>query len=107
MMFLEDGKGVWKRYENLPWKDYLHLERDKFEELLNLMMESHPDHELTDWLRRGYCMNNGDSTIAFKSLSGTQTLNHHLNIWDDEDKDDYNAFWNDVDDGIDWDDDDW
>ena len=28
MMFLEDGKGVWKRYEDLPWKEYLHLEPD-------------------------------------------------------------------------------
>ena len=36
MMFLEDGKGVWKRYEDLPWKEYLHLERDKFEELLTI-----------------------------------------------------------------------
>ena len=44
-MFLEDGKGVWKKYDNLPWNEYLHLERDKFEELLDLMIESHPDHE--------------------------------------------------------------
>ena len=79
MMFLEDGKGVWKRYEDLPWKEYLHLERDKFEELLNLMMESHPDHELTDWLKRGYCMNNGDSTISVGSLSGRKTLNWQFN----------------------------
>ena len=39
-MFLEDGKGVWKKYDNLPWNEYLHLERDKFEELLELMIES-------------------------------------------------------------------
>ena len=68
-MFLEDGKGVWKKYDNLPWNEYLHLERDKFEELLDLMIESHPDHELTEWLKRGFCMNDGDSTISVGSLS--------------------------------------
>ena len=106
MMFLEDGKGVWKRYENLPWKDYLHLERDKFEELLNLMIESHPDHELTDWLKRGYCMNDGDSTVAFKSLSGTNTLNHHLNLWDDEDNRDFDSWYGEGEE-VEGDDDDW
>ena len=107
MMELEDGKGVWQRNLDLPWNEYKLLQRDKFEELVTMMIDAYPDHELTDWLKRGFCMNEGDSTIAFKSLLGTKTLNHHLNIWDDEDKDDYNAFWNDVDDGIDWDDDDW
>ena len=46
------------------------LERDKFEELLDLMMDAYPEHELTEWLKRGFCMNEGDSTIAFKSLEG-------------------------------------
>ena len=95
MMFLEDGKGVWKRYENLPWNEYLHLERDKFEELLNLMMESHPDHELTDWLKRGYCMNDGDATISVGSLSGRKTLNWQFNHFDDEDNEDYNRWFGD------------
>jgi len=104
-MFLEDGKGVWKKYDNLPWNEYLHLKRDKFEELLNLMIEAHPEHDLTEWLKRGFCMNEGDSTIAFKSLLGIQTLNHHLDIWDDEDQIDYDAYWNGVDDDIDWDED--
>jgi hypothetical protein len=106
MMFLEDGKGVWKRYEDLPWKEYLHLERDKFEELLNLMMESHPDHELTDWLKRGYCMNNGDSTISVGSLSGRKTLNWQFNHFDDEDNEDYQR-WYGEEEEVEWDDDDW
>ena len=106
MMFLEDGKGVWKRYENLPWKDYLHLERDKFEELLNLMIESHPDHELTDWLKRGFCMNDGDSTISFSSLEGYKMLQWGINHFDREDADSYDSFYGEEEE-TDWDDDDW
>ena len=84
-MELENGNGIWQRNIGHPWNEYKLLQRDKFEELVTLMIEAHPEHELTEWLKRGYCMNDGDSTIAFKSLSGTQTLNHHLNLWDDED----------------------
>ena len=40
-------------------------------------------------------MNDGDSTIAFKSLSGTQTLNHHLSIWDEEDDEFYDEWFGD------------
>jgi hypothetical protein len=105
MMELEDGKGVWQRNLNLPWNQYKLLQRDKFEELVTMMMDAYPDHEITEWLKRGYCMNEGDSTIAFKSLLGSQTLNHHLDIWDDEDQIDYDAYWNGVDDDIDWDED--
>ena len=56
-MELEDGKGVWQRNIGHPWHQYKLLQRDKFEELLDLMMESHPDHELTEWMKRGFCMN--------------------------------------------------
>ena len=51
-------------------------------------------------------MNDGDSTIAFKSLSGTQTLNHHLNLWDDEDTRDYDNWYGEGEE-VEWDDDDW
>ena len=95
MMELEDGKCVWQRNIGHPWHQYKLLQRDKFEELLDLMMESHPDHELTEWMKRGFCMNDGDSTIAFKSLSGTNTLNHHLNIWDEEDDEFYDEWFGD------------
>jgi len=46
-------------------------------------------------MKRGFCMNDGDSTIAFKSLSGTHTLNHHLNIWDEEDDEFYDEWFGD------------
>lgn len=105
MMELEDGKGVWQRNIGHPWHQYKLLQRDKFEELVQCMIDAYPDHELTEWLKRGFCMNEGDSTIAFKSLLGIQTLNHHLDIWDDEDQIDYDAYWNGVDDDIDWDED--
>ena len=70
-----------------------------------MMIDAYPDHELTDWLKRGFCMNEGDSTIAFKSLLGTKTLNHHLNIWDDEDQIDYDSYWNGVEEELEFDDD--
>ena len=78
MRELEDGKGVWQRNIGHPWNEYKLLQRDKFEELVQCMIDAYPDHELTEWLKRGFCMNEGDSTIAFKSLLGLRTLNHHL-----------------------------
>ena len=106
MMELRDGHTpCWQENVGLPWNEYKLLQRDKFEELLELMMDAYPEHELTEWLKRGFCMNEGDSTIAFKSLEGTQTLNHHLNIWDDEDADCYEEMWGDGVEELDWDDD--
>ena len=95
MIELEDGKGVWKKYDHLPWNEYLHLKRDKFEELVTLMIEAHPDHEITEWLKRGFCMNDGDSTISVGSLSGRNTLNWQYSHFDDEDADDYNRWFGD------------
>ena len=40
MMELEDGKGVWQRNIGHPWHQYKLLQRDKFEALLDLMIES-------------------------------------------------------------------
>ena len=31
-----------------------YLERDKFEELVTMMIDAYPDHELTEWLKRGF-----------------------------------------------------
>ena len=105
MRELEDGKGVWQRNVGHPWNEYKLLQRDKFEELVQCMIDAYPDHELTEWLKRGFCMTEGDSTIAFKSLLGLRTLNHHLDMWDDEDQIDYDSYWNGVEDEIDWDED--
>ena len=93
-MFIEDGwKPVWQDHKDYPWSEYKHLERDKFEELLDLMIESHPDHEITEWLKRGFCMNDGDSTISVGSLSGRNTLNWQYSHFDEEDADDYNRWF--------------
>ena len=59
------------------------------------MIEAHPDHEITEWLTRGFCMNDGDSTISVGSLSGRNTLNWQYSHFDDEDADDYNRWFGD------------
>ena len=50
----------WQENVGLPWNEYKLLQRDKFEELLELMIDAYPEHELTEWLKRGFCMNEGD-----------------------------------------------
>jgi len=95
----------WRDFANLPWNEYKHLERDKFEELLDMLTESYPDHEITEWFRRGFCMNDGDSCVAFASLKGRTTLNHHLQHFDEEDADVYQEWYGNEDDtDLDWDD---
>ena len=106
MMEFRDGfTPNWQENVGLAWNEYKLLERDKFEELVTMMIDAYPEHELTEWLKRGFCMNEGDSTIAFKSLQGTRTLNHHLAIWDWEDADCYEDMWGDGVEELDWDDD--
>ena len=58
MMWIEDGRTpVWQDHLDHPPLEYKHLKRDKFEELLNLMVDAYPEHELTEWLKRGFAMN--------------------------------------------------
>ena len=47
MMELEGGKGVWQRNVGHPWNEYKLLQRDKFEELVQCMVDAYPAHELT------------------------------------------------------------
>lgn len=95
----------WRDFANLPWNEYKHLERDKFEELLDMLTESYPDHEITEWFRRGFCMNDGDSCVTFASLKGRTILNHHLSHFDEEDADVYRKWYGNEDDtDLDWDD---
>ena len=55
MMFIEDGRTpVWQDHLDHPPLEYKHLERDRFEELLDLMIAAYPDHPLTEWLKRGF-----------------------------------------------------
>ena len=103
-MFIEDGwKPVWQDHKNYPWNEYKHLERDKFEELLQCMIDAYPDHELTEWLQRGFCMNEGDSTISFSSLEGYKCLQWGINHFDEEDKESFDHWFGDPNDSIDWD----
>ena len=105
-MFYDGHKPVWQEHQHYAWNEYKHLDRDKFEELLNLMIEAHPEHDLTEWLKRGFAMNEGDSTISFSSLEGYKMLQWGINHFDLEDAESYNMMWEDEEE-IDWDDDDW
>ena len=49
-MFFDGEKPVWQDHQHYPWNEYKHLDRDKFEELLQCMIDAYPDHELTEWL---------------------------------------------------------
>ena len=104
-MFIEDGnKPVWQNHQHYPWNEYKHLQRDKFEELLNLMMEAHPEHDLTEWLKRGFAINEGDSTICFQSLSGRRMMQWDIDHWDEEDAESYALFYEETEE-LDWDED--
>ena len=105
MMELRDGYiPCWQENVGLPWNEYKLLQRDKFEELLELMMDAYPEHDLTEWLKRGFAMNEGDSTIAFSSLQGYKMLQWGINHFDLEDAESYDMMWGDVEE-IDWDED--
>ena len=104
MMELENGNGIWQRNIGHPWNEYKLLQRDKFEELLNLMVDAYPEHELTEWLKRGFAMNEGDSTITFSSLQGYRVLQWHINHFDEEDAESYELMFGEEEE-IDWDDD--
>ncbi len=103
--FLEDFiHPVWQNHLDYPPLEYKHLERDKFEELLDLMMEAYPEHELTKWMQRGFCMNDGDATISFSSLEGRKVIQWHINHFDEEDNEFFDQWFGESDDDIDWDD---
>ena len=82
-----------------------HLNREQLEFLLDHMMETLPDHEITEWLKRGFCMNEGDSTISFSSLEGYKMLQWGINHFDEEDKENYDLWYGEGNDDIDWDED--
>ncbi len=96
MREFEDGwTPDWQQYKGLPWNKYKHLERDKFEELIDLMIEAYPDHELTEWLCRCFCLNDGDATLHGGSLEGHKVLQWHLNTFDLEDDEFYEEWFGD------------
>ena len=104
--FYEGDQPLWQDHKDYAWNEYKHLERDKFEELLDMMIAAYPDHELTEWMKRGFCMNEGDSTISFSSLGGLHMMQWDINHWDEEDAESYKLFYEETEE-LDWDDDDW
>jgi hypothetical protein len=68
------------------------------------MIEAHPEHELTEWLKRGYAMNEGDSTISFSSLQGYRMLQWGINHFDEEDAESYEMMFGEEEE-MNWDDD--
>ena len=105
MMFIEDGRTpVWQDHLDHPPLEYKHLERDRFEELLDMMIAAYPEHELTEWLKRGFAMNEGDSTITFSSLQGYRVLQWHINHFHEEDAESYEIMFGEEEE-MDWDDD--
>ncbi|BCU98618.1 MAG: hypothetical protein CM15mV22_2500 [Eurybiavirus sp.] len=71
MMFIEDGRTpVWQDHLDHPPLEYKHFGNVIGLRSSDLMIAAYPEHELTEWLKRGFAMNGGDSTISFSSLQG-------------------------------------
>ena len=70
-----------------------HLDREQFQELLHVLECYEPDHPLTEWVRRAFCVNDGDSTIHVGSLAGLRILQWHLDEFDEEDDEFYEQWY--------------
>ena len=53
-----------------------HLSRAQFEFLLDHMMNTLPDHEITEWLQWVWSMNEGDSNIRAGSEQGYRMMQY-------------------------------
>jgi hypothetical protein len=80
-----------------------HLNREQFQELLEILDTHAPDHPVTDWVKHAFCMNDGDSTITASSLAGHTILQWHLSEFDEEDEYNYDCWFGDGDDNWDFD----
>ena len=81
-----------------------HLDREQFRELLNILECYEPDHPITEWIRRGFCVNDGDSTIHVCSLAGIRILQWHLDEFDEEDDEFYEQWYGNAEDSeAEWD----
>ena len=38
--------------------------------VIDMLMEKYPDHEVTEWFKRAWCINDGDSVIKTGSYLG-------------------------------------
>ncbi len=70
-----------------------HLSRDQFEWLLDMLMEKYPDHEVTEWFKRAWCTNDGDSVIKTGSYLGMCIMQYHLDEFDEEDDEFYEQYF--------------
>ena len=59
------------------------------------MMETLPDHEITEWLQWAWSMNEGDSNIRCGSELGYKIMQYHLTEFDMEDEESYLSYWTD------------
>ena len=72
-----------------------HLSRAQFEFLLDHMMETLPDHEITEWLQWVWAMNDGDSSIRAGSETGYRMMHYDKAEFDWEDDECYRYTWTD------------
>ena len=84
--------------------DHKHLNREQFQELLHILECYEPNHPLTMWARRAFCVNDGDSTLHVCSLQGIAVLQWTHDKFDEEDDEMYDMWYNNSnDDTEDWD----
>jgi len=84
--------------------NHKHLDREQFQELLHILEYYEPDHPITEWVRRGFCVNDGDSTIHLCSLAGLGILQWTHDQFDDEDDEFYEQWYGNAEDSeTEWD----
>ncbi len=81
----------------MPRIKHKHLSRAQFEFLLDHMMETQPDHEITEWLQWVWAMNDGDSSIRAGSEQGYRMMQYDKAEFDWEDEECYRYTWTEED----------
>lgn len=81
----------------MPRIKHKHLNRGQFEFLLDHMMETLPDHEITEWLQWVWSMNEGDSNIRAGSEQGYRMMQYDKDVFDEEDEYNYTYTWTEED----------
>ena len=81
----------------MPRIKHKHLSRGQFEFLLDHMMETLPDHEITEWLQWVWSMNEGDSNIRAGSEQGYRMMQYDKDVFDEEDEYNYTYTWTEED----------
>ena len=79
----------------MPRINRKHLSRGQFEFLLDHMMETLPDHEITEWLQWVWSMNECDSSLRAGSEQGYKMMQYDKAEFDWEDEENYLSYWTD------------